>query len=155
MTLVLKSNGGVAQTGGIDLDNDHKEILFSLDYIGDRAKSGNLGEIGLEIKGVLVHEMVHAWQLNGKGRAPGGLIEGIADFVRLKAELSPPHWKKEKPEQWDAGYQTTAFFLEWLESTRVQVEAFMARYGTLAVVVAAIAPIAFSRGSKAREAWEV
>ena len=105
---------GVAYTTGNELDNDHKEIHFSLDYIKgipDRDKHHEKHEI----QGVLVHEMVHCWQWNGKGSAPGGLIEGIADYVRLKAGLSPSRWKKEVDGQWDAGYQHTAYFLEWIE----------------------------------------
>lgn len=58
--------------------------------------------------------MVHCWQWNGLGIAPGGLIEGIADYVRLRTGLSPAHWKKEG-KNWDAGYQVTAYFLEWVE----------------------------------------
>ena len=38
------------------------------------------------------------------------------DFVRLKAELGPPHWKKVPGEDWDAGYEKTAYFLEWIEA---------------------------------------
>ena len=113
VTLFLHAMGGVAYTKGSDLDIDHKEMHFSLDYINgipsERQKD--------EIQGVLVHEMVHCWQWNAAGTAPGGLIEGIADFVRLKAGLSPPHWKKEGGGQWDAGYQHTGYFLEWIEST--------------------------------------
>lgn len=37
--------------------------------------------------GVCVHEMVHCWQWNAKGTCPGGLIEGIADYVRLRSGL--------------------------------------------------------------------
>lgn len=64
--------------------------------------------------------MVHCFQHNCQGSAPGGLIEGIADYVRLKAGLAPPHWRKggtskERGESWDTGYQRTAWFLEWLE----------------------------------------
>ena len=61
---------GVAHTLG---SNIYKEIHFSLDYIHrtpPRAKH--------QIHGVLVHEMVHCYQYNGKGKAPGGLIEGVA-----------------------------------------------------------------------------
>ena len=106
--------GGVAYTTGIELDDDHKEIHFSLQYLQNRAdavKSNN------EIQGVLVHEMVHCWQYNGEGTCPGGLIEGIADFVRLKAGLVPMHWKRptKRGGSWDQGYQLTAYFLEWLE----------------------------------------
>ena len=104
---------GVAYTTGSDLDGDHKEIHFSLDYVNGISSARQKDEI----QGVLVHEMVHCWQWNAMGTAPGGLIEGIADFVRLKAGLSPPHWKKEGGGQWDAGYQHTGYFLEWIEST--------------------------------------
>jgi hypothetical protein len=59
--------------------------------------------------------MVHCYQYNAFGTCPGGLIEGIADWVRLNSGLSPPHWKKEASEKWDAGYQHTGYFLEYLE----------------------------------------
>lgn len=114
VTLVLEEMGGVAYTTGISLDDDHKEIHMSLNYIHQRADA--VRDAG-EIDGVLVHEMVHAWQHNAKQTCPGGLIEGIADFVRLKAGLSPSHWKRptKKGDKWDSGYQITAYFLEWLE----------------------------------------
>ena len=114
VTLVLRPMDGVAYTTGSDLDDDHKEIHFSLNYIASIPSSPS-GRQKDEIAGVLVHEMVHAWQWNALGTAPGGLIEGIADFVRLRAALSPPHWKKESGGDWDAGYQHTGYFLEWLE----------------------------------------
>lgn len=106
---------GVAYTTGIDLDDDHKEIHFSLDYIA-RIPNSSPRRQRDEIEGVIVHEMVHCWQWNALGTAPGGLIEGIADFCRLRANLGPPHWKKEGGGDWDAGYQHTAYFLDWMES---------------------------------------
>ncbi|KAJ6623177.1 hypothetical protein B0H10DRAFT_2011549 [Mycena sp. CBHHK59/15] len=112
--LVLRPMDGVAHTFGSDTD---KEIHFSLNHIvnsKDRARD--------EILGVLVHEVVHCYQYNANGTAPGGLIEGVADFVRLHESLAPPHWARGAgPDtKWDAGYQTTAYFLDWLET----------RYGT-------------------------
>lgn len=116
ITLVLRSMPGVAYTTGIDIDDDHKEIHFSLDYIaGIKSTPDRPQRQREEIEGVIVHEMVHCWQWNALGTAPGGLIEGIADFVRLRDGLSPPHWKKEIGGDWDAGYQHTAYFLEWME----------------------------------------
>lgn len=127
VTLVLRDLDGVAYTTGTELDDDHKEIHFSLSYIHSTCR-GNPNPLK-ELTGVLTHELVHCYQHTApKGTAaphpPGGLIEGIADFVRLKADLVPPHWKrpssaKDRPSKWDQGYQHTAFFLAWLEDVRI------------------------------------
>jgi len=113
VTVVLRDMDGVAYTTGSDLDADHKEIHFSLGYIESTARGGRAGH---EITGVLTHELVHCYQWNARGSCPGGLIEGIADWVRLCCDLSPPHWKRETDGKWDRGYQHTAYFLEYLES---------------------------------------
>ena len=117
VTLVLEDMGGVAYTKGMDLDNDHKEIHLCLSYISSIQREDE-DKVRREILGVIVHEMVHCWQWNGKGTCPGGLIEGIADFVRLKAGLGADHWKEKKGEKWDAGYQHTAYFLDWIERSK-------------------------------------
>lgn len=114
ITLVLRSMGGVAYTTGIDLDPDHhKEIHFNLDYIKAIKKERRKDEM----LGVIRHEMVHCWQWNALGTAPGGLIEGIADYVRLRSGFVPPHWKQTADGDWDAGYQHTGYFLDYLEKT--------------------------------------
>lgn len=112
VTLILRSMDGVAYTCGSDLDSDHKEIHLNLGYIASVAPNRRKDEL----LGVLTHEMVHCHQYDGKGSCPGGLIEGIADWVRLKAGLAPPHWKKAGEGEWDAGYDCTAYFLEYLEA---------------------------------------
>jgi len=149
VTLVLRSMDGVAYADGLQIDQDHKEIHFSLEhikhFIDDPPRCRD------EIVGVITHEMTHCYQYNSLGTAPGGLIEGIADFVRLRSGLAPPHWKRpttkslqgpngeatraprpecskdvnaKEPEtskvdggKWDAGYDKTAFFLDWLDQT--------------------------------------
>ncbi|EKG14227.1 hypothetical protein MPH_08602 [Macrophomina phaseolina MS6] len=113
ITLILRSMGGVAYTTGKDIDSDHKEIHFSLEYISHISKDRKKEEI----LGVLRHEMVHCWQWDAHGTAPGGLIEGIADYVRLRSGFVPPHWKQEADGDWDAGYQHTGYFLDYLEKT--------------------------------------
>eukprot|EP00262_Sarcandra_glabra_P010383 TRINITY_DN25647_c0_g1_i1.p1 TRINITY_DN25647_c0_g1~~TRINITY_DN25647_c0_g1_i1.p1 ORF type:complete len:225 (+),score=3.22 TRINITY_DN25647_c0_g1_i1:57-731(+) len=99
--------GGVAYTR-----ND--EIHVSDSYI-----AGYTGDVRTEITGVLYHEMVHVWQWNGNGGAPGGLIEGIADFVRLKAGYAPSHWRGPgQGDRWDEGYDVTARFLDYCNSLK-------------------------------------
>ncbi|KAK0746636.1 peptidase of plants and bacteria-domain-containing protein [Schizothecium vesticola] len=112
VTLVLRDMDGVAYTTGTDLDDDHKEIHFSLSYINNIQPA----RLTAEITGVLTHELVHCYQWNACNSCPGGLIEGIADWVRLCCDLSPPHWKRETGGDWDQGYQHTAYFLQYLET---------------------------------------
>ncbi|KAJ5902001.1 hypothetical protein N7495_002529 [Penicillium taxi] len=135
VTLFLRDFEGVAYTTGSDLDDDHKEIHLSLSYVQHCTDASAKADPLHELVGVLTHELVHCYQHTAPPkpsaeenetvpRPPGGLIEGIADFVRLKARLEPPHWKRpqsaaERPSQWDAGYQNTAYFLAWLEDVRV------------------------------------
>jgi len=107
ITLILRPMPGVAHTTGSVHD---KEIHLSLDYIATVASRAHD-----EILGVLTHEAVHCFQYNGLGSCPGGLIEGIADYVRLRADLAPPHWRQRGGEKWDAGYETTGYFLAWIE----------------------------------------
>ncbi|KAI0912525.1 BSP-domain-containing protein [Ustulina deusta] len=114
VTLIVRPMDGVAYTTGIDLDPEqHKEIHFSSHYIASISPDRR----SHEIEGVIIHELVHCYQYNGHGHAPGGLIEGVADWVRLGAGLAPPHWQKgdEVKGKWDAGYQHTAYFLQYLE----------------------------------------
>jgi hypothetical protein len=111
VTLILRDMGGVAYTTGSDLDDDHKEVHLSLAYLARQSDA----RLGPEVTGVLTHELVHCFQYNGFATCPGGLIEGIADWVRLRCRLEPPHWKREADGRWDAGYQRTAYFLDYLE----------------------------------------
>ncbi|CAK7330011.1 unnamed protein product [Dovyalis caffra] len=87
---------------------DNNEIHVSSNYMGNYT-----GDLKREIGGVLYHEMTHIWQWDGNGTTPGGLIEGIADFVRLKANYAPSHWVRPgQGDSWDQGYDTTARFLD-------------------------------------------
>lgn len=40
-------------------------------------------------------------------------IYTASDWVRLRSGLAPPHWRPDG-SHWDAGYDTTAYFLQWL-----------------------------------------
>ena len=126
VTLIVREFGGLAYTTGNQSD---KEIHLSLNYIQSCTRSKDPAG---ELNGVLTHELVHCYQHTrpaseqapeGEGSPPSGLTEGIADFVRLKSGLKPPHWKRplssgERPTKWDQGYQHTAYFLSWLEDVR-------------------------------------
>lgn len=121
VTLVIRSFDGVAYTEGSKLDEAHKEIHFSLKHIANQQGKSDADYLH-EIRGVVTHEMVHAFQHNARGSCPGGLIEGIADYVRIRSGLGAQHWRKwpanekSRGTQWDQGYERTAWFLEWVEA---------------------------------------
>ncbi|KAK4889681.1 hypothetical protein LTR27_011573 [Elasticomyces elasticus] len=110
VTFVLRAYQGLAYTTGIELDEDHKEIHINLDYIAKLK-----GEPRHEILGVICHELVHCFQWAAEGTCNGGLIEGVADYVRLNAGLAAKHWRQEANGKWDGGYQHTGYFLQYLE----------------------------------------
>ncbi|XP_021753418.1 uncharacterized protein LOC110718815 [Chenopodium quinoa] len=107
VSLIVESMQGVAYT-----IND--QIHLSANYV--QSYSGN---VKTEVTGVLYHEVTHVWQWTGNGQAPGGLIEGVADYVRLKAGYAPSHWVKPgQGDRWDQGYDVTARFLDYCNSLR-------------------------------------
>ncbi|KAA8910515.1 peptidase of plants and bacteria-domain-containing protein [Sphaerosporella brunnea] len=108
ISLYIRPMSGVAYTAG----KKNKQIHFSTDYIASIPQE----RVEKEVLGVVRHEMVHVWQWNGLNTCPGGLIEGIADWVRLRDGFIPPHWSR-GGEEWDDGYQHTAYFLDWIEDT--------------------------------------
>ncbi len=100
----------------------HINIFFSSSYLKD--KKGELTDKELidEIVGVLFHELAHGYQYAPKG-AGGyqrgadyfGLIEGVADYVRLNAGYSSYDYRK-PGGHWNDGYKTSAFFIDWLHT---------------------------------------
>ncbi|RLN39180.1 uncharacterized protein C2845_PM01G38720 [Panicum miliaceum] len=108
VTLVVEDVGGVPAFASGDV------ITLSAPYVGNYS-----GDVKTEVTGVLFHETTHVWQWDGQGQANGGLIEGIADFVRLKAGYAPGHWRQPgQGDRWDQGYDVTAWFLDYCDSLR-------------------------------------
>ena len=78
------------------------------------------GDVKREFTGLLYHEMTHTWQWDENGQTPGGLTEGIADFVRLQANYIPSFWVLQpgQGDRWDQGYDFTARFLDYCNCLR-------------------------------------
>ncbi|KAF5188377.1 Basic secretory protease [Thalictrum thalictroides] len=108
VTLTVESLDGIAYTA-------NNKIHLNSDYIANY-----VGDVRFEIIGIIFHEITHVWQWNGyHHNARQGLIEGIADYIRLKAGLAPPSWiKKGSGNWWDEGYAVTAYFLDYCNDLR-------------------------------------
>lgn len=124
-----------------DTMNDVQEIKYTLkDYDGVSAKGGNppvisivystqhieksanesLYKLDFETRGVLYHELVHAYQFEPKGigsystnKTFWACIEGLADAVRAHAGYFDMSTRK-PGGNWMDGYRTTGFFIQWL-----------------------------------------
>jgi hypothetical protein len=107
LRLCAKMEGVANTSGGI--------ISLAMPYVNKVASRNSVDKTTYEITGVIIHEMVHAVQFNGGGNTPGGLIEGIADYVRLRAQFAPPHWRITRGGKWDSGYERTGYFLDWAQ----------------------------------------
>ncbi|PKI38781.1 hypothetical protein CRG98_040822 [Punica granatum] len=72
------------------------------------------GDALREFEGIMYHESTHVWQWTGNGQAPQSLLNGIADYVRLKAGFPSVNWgERGSGDSWDQGYEVTAYFLEY------------------------------------------
>lgn len=94
-------------------------IVYSTQHIEKSAKE-SLYKLDFETRGVLYHELVHAYQFEPKGignygnnRTFWACIEGIADAVRAEAGLFDMSTRK-PGGNWMDGYRTTGFFIQWL-----------------------------------------
>jgi hypothetical protein len=97
---VVEDMDGVAYTSG-------QEVHLSSTYLHDYSGS----DLKAEISGVVHHEFTHVYQ---NFMAPTWLIEGIADFVRFRAGEIPIS-NRQPGGHYDDAYQTTAFFLAWID----------------------------------------
>ncbi|XP_030515360.2 uncharacterized protein LOC115729058 [Rhodamnia argentea] len=107
VSLIINNSHGVADASG-------NTIYFSANYLsqiqGDKQ----------EFAGIMYHEMTHVWQWFGGGNpSTRPVIEGIADFVRLRAHLAPAIWpRRGAGNSWGESSAVTAYFLDYCESQR-------------------------------------
>lgn len=96
-------------------------IFYSSQWVEkSEATEGGDDRVLYETRGVLYHELTHAYQLEPQGI--GGykqgtefwaFIEGMADAVRYECGFFPVSSRK-PGGHWMDGYRTTGFFLQWL-----------------------------------------
>lgn len=119
----LEDNDGIsAKSGGAPVIN----IFYSTQWIERSMKSMGASQVLYETRGVLYHELTHAYQAHPKGaggyRAPSKdrkadeywvFTEGLADAVRTYNGHFD--YSSRRPGgHWMDGYRTTGFFLHWL-----------------------------------------
>lgn len=110
VNVVIKhlDDGALAETGGGD--------TIYVNDIGIKS----FGNPRFDFTAMMYHETTHIFQWSGQGTAPGGLTEGIADYVVMKSKyfVADGYTKPGEGKRWDEGYGVTARFLEYCDSLR-------------------------------------
>lgn len=95
-------------------------VMISTSHLADVKAKGR--DVLAEITGILHHEMTHMYQNDDKAPGEGtyaelsNVIEGVADFVRIRAGFPPDGAVPTKTGAWDSeGYWKPAFFLLWID----------------------------------------
>lgn len=113
----LKNFNGVSYKGG---EPPVVHIVYSTQHI-EKSAEESLFKLDAETRGVLYHELTHAYQQEPKNIGSYGTnktfwacIEGLADAVRVEAGLFDVKTLRKPGGNWMDGYKTTGFFIQWL-----------------------------------------
>ncbi|XP_076909959.1 uncharacterized protein LOC143567410 [Bidens hawaiensis] len=78
--------------------------------------NGYPGELKWKFTSLFYHEITHCFQWDGEGRAPAGLVEGVADYAKLIGGYAQEGFAVPgQGDRWDQGYDFTARFLEYCD----------------------------------------
>ena len=113
----LKDYPGVSAKSGTPAET---AIVYSTQHV-EKSAAESLYKLDYETRGVLYHELVHAYQFEPKGigtystnKEFWACIEGLADAVRAEAGYFDIEARRKPGGNWLDGYQTTGFFIQWL-----------------------------------------
>lgn len=121
----VENYDGISEKSG---HGDQVAIRYSTRWIEKCFKEGGKDKLDYETRGVIYHELTHAYQLEpmGCGHYDGkspcwSFIEGMADAVRLSCGCFEQDFQsKDRPRndekrKWESGYRISGYFLYWLQ----------------------------------------
>lgn len=122
---VVREFDGISYKSG---GGNNVRIDYSTSNIEHNFASRDTAKLDYEIRGVIYHELTHAFQLEPKGcgsydgKSPyWSFIEGTADGVRVACGAFNQNFaSKDRPRggSWMSGYRITGYFLYWLSQTK-------------------------------------
>jgi Plant Basic Secretory Protein. len=117
----LEDIEGVSAKGG---GNGDIAIFYSTRHIEKSFAENDTAKLLFETRGVLLHELTHAYQLEPQGIGSYGtnqvfwaFIEGMADAVRVANDGFGPDARPKGGNYMD-GYRTTGYFFVWLRDNK-------------------------------------
>lgn len=117
----LEDTEGISAKGG---DHGDISIFYSTRHIEKSFAQNDTAKLFFETRGVLLHELTHAYQLEPQGIGSYGtnrvfwaFIEGMADAVRVANGGFDPDARPKGGNYMD-GYRTAGYFFVWLRDNK-------------------------------------
>lgn len=117
----LEDIDGISAKGGRP---GYVDIFYSTRHIENSFAQNDTTKLLFETRGVLLHELTHAYQLEphgigsyGTNRTFWAFIEGMADAVRVAGGGFGPDDRPKGGNYMD-GYRTTGYFLVWVRDNK-------------------------------------
>lgn len=117
----LENTKGISAKGG---GNGNVTIFYSTRHIENSFAENDTVKLLFETRGVLLHELTHAYQLEPQGIGSYGtnrvfwaFIEGMADAVRIANGGFGPNARPKGGGYMD-GYRTAGYFFVWLRDQK-------------------------------------
>lgn len=118
----LEDIDGISAKGG---GNGEISVFYSTRHVEKSFADKDTSKVDFETRGVLYHELTHAYQLEPQGIGTYGtnktfwaFIEGMADAVRLANGGFHGEADRPKGGSYDSGYRTTGYFLVWVKDNK-------------------------------------
>lgn len=112
---------GISAKGG---GGGNVDIFYSTRHVENSFRDGDRDKVLFETRGVLLHELTHAYQLEPQGIGSYGtnrvfwaVIEGMADAVRVANGGFGPDGRPRGGNYMD-GYRTAGYFFVWLRDNK-------------------------------------
>ena len=120
---IIRRDRGISAKGG---GNGYVNIFYSLDHVRRSFADNDTARVDFETRGVLLHELTHAFQLEPQGIGPYGgpnkavweMVEGTADAVRVAC--GGFHGEPDRPKggSYHDGYRYVGYFFNWVKENK-------------------------------------
>ena len=114
----LEDIDGISAKNG---DNGNISIFYSTRHVEKSFEQQDTAKVLFETRGVLLHELTHAFQLEpqgignyGSNRTFWAFIEGMADAVRVACDGFHGETDRPKGGSYKDGYRRTGYFFNWV-----------------------------------------
>lgn len=113
---------GISAKGG---GNGHVSIFYSTRHVENSFANNDTAQVLFETRGVLLHELTHAYQLEPQGIGSYGtnrdfwaFIEGMADAVRVANGGFNKTTDRPRGGNYTDGYRHAGYFFVWLRDNK-------------------------------------